>query len=95
MRKSICQALTATLLLWGCTLLPNRAEATTFHAGSAAAAAIESITTVEKTVCRLYPYWYPRRWAVYASAWPCYPYYSYYYYPYHPYVGPGFIHRRY
>jgi hypothetical protein len=93
MRKLIYCAVMAAVLASVCALLPSYARATTFHASAGAAAAVDAIRTVETIACRLYPAWYPRRWAVYASAWPCYPYN--YYSPY-PYIEPySFIRRRY
>jgi hypothetical protein len=72
------------------------------HASSAVNSAAEASSVTEKTVCRFFPWSYPRSWAVYSRAWPCYyPSYSYYYYPRYPYYyyrrdphyEPGFIRR--
>jgi hypothetical protein len=101
MGKVVLIALTTAGLVCAGALVPRQTFATTFRASAAPLLAIESIPAVEKVVCRAYPWWYPRRWAVYASAWPCYPSYSYYYYPRYPYyyyrrdphVEPGFIRR--
>ena len=99
MQKAILFASTVGLLL--CSLVPIDARATALRNAARAASAVEAITTVERVVCRAYPWSYPRRWAVYASAWPCYSSYSYYYYPRYPYyyyrrdphIEPGFIRR--
>jgi hypothetical protein len=93
-----CPVIAASIVAL-CSLMPIQAQA--FGTAPVASSAVDAISTVERTVCRAYPWWYPRRWAVYASAWPCYPSYSYYYYPRYPYyyyrrdphVEPGFIRR--
>jgi hypothetical protein len=101
MGTTIRLALAVASLLGMAAFIPQNARATTFHTAAAAAPAIGTVSSVERTVCRFYPGDYPRRWAVYASAWPCYPSYSYYYYPRYPYYyyrrdphyERGFIHR--
>src|SRR6266566_5238376 len=101
MRKAVFAASAAGVVLGVCSAFADRAEATTFHSASAVGPASEAVSVVETTVCRFYPWSFPRSWAVFSPAWPCYPSYSYYYYPRYPYYyylrdphyEPGFIRR--
>jgi len=86
MRKPALAASAAVAIVYAGLLFSNRAEATTFHAPAAARLAIDVIGAVERSACGLYPWWYPRSWAVFSRGWGCYAYYpNYHYYSYRPY----------
>jgi len=84
MRKLALAVSTAVATLSAGLILPNPAEATPFQGSAAARAAIDVISPIERSACGLYPWWYPRSWAVFGRGWGCYAYYHPYYYSYRP-----------